>query len=377
MFAALAACLWGFTYSVSPAYLPALPLFDGGVRALLAGLALLLLARARTGDARPTRFGRHQALTGALIAGFFAFHFTSLFTLPGDLAAALQTLGPRWTIALLWCIAGIQPRPWLAASALLGAAGLALMVMFQAQQVNMLGVCAALISSLCLSSAGVVRTANTRSLQEGIRTTSQELLFAGALLLGLCVVSGQWPHRLEGQQVLALLGVGLLLTTLPFALWFQALSWIGPQHTTPFMLLLPVVAALVDGTFNHRYPSSLQLLGAVLAVMGIALSQSQASDSDRTGATTFAAPIRPKGTPEIALHPNDSGIRHQGIKSINFWCTHDPRWPKAAHRTALGTRPQSATGAKSPSVPLRHPHPCLRLPLGTGLPGAAGHAGPG
>ena len=275
VFAALAACLWGFTYSVSSAYLPAVPLFDGGVRAILAGVALLLLARTRPGDVQSARFGLHQVLTGSLIAGFFAFHFTSLFTLPGGLAAALQTLGPRWTIALLWCIAGIRPRPWLAASAFLGAAGLALMVMFQAQQVNALGVCAALISSLCLSSAGVVRAANTRSLQEGIRTTSQELLFAGALLLGLCVISGQWPNRLEGQQLLALLGVGLLLTALPFALWFQALSWIGPQHTTPFMLLLPVVAALVDGALNHRYPSSLQLLGAVLAVIGITLSQRQ------------------------------------------------------------------------------------------------------
>ena len=57
VFAALAACLWGFTYSVSSAYLPALPLFDGGVRALLAGVALLLLARTRPGDVQSARFG--------------------------------------------------------------------------------------------------------------------------------------------------------------------------------------------------------------------------------------------------------------------------------------------------------------------------------
>lgn len=274
-FAALAASLWGFTYSISSTYLPPLPLFDGGVRALVAGVILLLLTRPHSGDAHRAHWGLHQALTGSLIAGFFAFHFISLFTLPGGLAAALQTLGPRWTIALLWCIAGIRPRPWLAASALLGAAGLALMVLFQSQHVATLGVFAALISSLCLSSAGVVRTGVSRSLREGIRTTSHELLFAGALLLVLCGVSGSWPATLNLQQVLALLGVGVFLTALPFALWFQALSWIGPQHTTPFMLLVPVVAALVDGVLNHRYPGGLQILGAVLAVIGIALSQRQ------------------------------------------------------------------------------------------------------
>ena len=37
----------GLTYSVSSTYLPPLPLFDGGVRAQVAGLTLLLLTRSQ------------------------------------------------------------------------------------------------------------------------------------------------------------------------------------------------------------------------------------------------------------------------------------------------------------------------------------------
>ena len=149
LLAASAPAVWGSTYIVTSELLPpGYPLTDAVLRALPAGLILLLATRQL-----PERgwLGR-LALLGALnFAIFWAALFVAAYRLPGGVAATLGAIQPLIVLVLARVALGtpLTLRKIGAASA--GIAGVGLLVLGPGATLDPIGVGAALIGALSMA----------------------------------------------------------------------------------------------------------------------------------------------------------------------------------------------------------------------------------
>ncbi|HEY8481890.1 MAG TPA: EamA family transporter, partial [Spirillospora sp.] len=95
-FTALTPIVWGSTYAVTTEFLPPdRPLLTALLRALPAGLALLLITRTLP---KGPWIGRAAALGALNIGAFFPLLFLAAYRLPGGVAAILGAVGPLFTV---------------------------------------------------------------------------------------------------------------------------------------------------------------------------------------------------------------------------------------------------------------------------------------
>jgi probable blue pigment (indigoidine) exporter len=269
--ALLAAVLWGFTYIITTTLLPHNPVFLGGVRALGGGLLLLALAR----QGVPRDYWPKLVALGTLNFGaFFSLLFVGAIRLPGGVAGTFQTLGPLVTILLAWLLLRQAPTMLKIVSILVGAVGVALVILRGDAGVDGIGVAAALFSVVAGSLGGIL--INRWGRPEGMSLlsfTAWQLLVGGVELLLLAVVSGDLPATITGTNVLGLAVVAVMLTALPFVLWFRAIVALGAASVVPFVLVTPVVAFVLDAVVKGVWPTALQVIGVVLVMVGLLVNQ--------------------------------------------------------------------------------------------------------
>jgi probable blue pigment (indigoidine) exporter len=269
--ALLAAVLWGFTYIITTTLLPHNPVFLGGVRALGGGLLLLALAR----QGVPRDYWPKLVALGTLNFGaFFSLLFVGAIRLPGGVAGTFQTLGPLVTILLAWLLLRQAPTMLKIVSILVGAVGVALVILRGDAGVDGIGVVAALFSVVAGSLGGIL--INRWGRPEGMSLlsfTAWQLLVGGVELSLLAVVSGDLPATITGTNVLGLAVVAVMLTALPFVLWFRAIVALGAASVVPFVLVTPVVAFVLDAVVKGVWPTALQVIGVVLVMVGLLVNQ--------------------------------------------------------------------------------------------------------
>jgi probable blue pigment (indigoidine) exporter len=151
--AGAATILWGFTYVLSTQMLPHNPMFIAAVRALGGGILLLLISR----EVFPRAWWGKLLVLGTLNSGlFFALLFVSALRLPGGVAATFQALGPLFMVLLAWPLLGAIPAMRKVLAVVLGAVGVALVVLKGDASIDMIGVMAALGSALSIALGGIL-----------------------------------------------------------------------------------------------------------------------------------------------------------------------------------------------------------------------------
>ena len=272
--AATAAILWGFTYVLTTSWLPTQPLFLAAFRAL--GGALLLLALVRC--LPPRSWWLRIMVLGTLNAGlFFGLFFVAATRLPGGIAAIFQALTPLAVIFIAWGVLGARPTLGKIGAVLLGALGVSLVVLSNTAQLDPLGIAAAIGSMLAIATGGVLLNKWGMPPMPLLGFTGWQLLVAGVELSVVALLMHDIPDHLNSTHWLGLLLLASALTALPFALWFGAIERIGAVKVAPFMLLVPIVAFILDAMVKGLQPTGLQLLGAVLVISGLLLSQKDRS----------------------------------------------------------------------------------------------------
>ena len=233
-----AALLWGCTYVLSTTLLPHNPLFIGAVRAL-GGAAVLF---AITFVMPPAYWWRRMVVLGTLNAGlFFGLLFVAALRLPGGVAAIFQALGPMCVILLVWGLLAVKPTP--------------------------------------IKVAGVLALGNTLTQKWGpppmplVAYTGWQLLVAGIELGLAALLVGDWPAQLSSANVIGLAVMALLITALPFALWFKAIAASSAVAVAPFVLVVPVTAFALDALVRDVMPSVGQLAGSALVMLGLWIGQ--------------------------------------------------------------------------------------------------------
>jgi len=140
-----APAVWGTTYLVTTEFLPTFsPVTLAMLRALPAGLLLLLIVRQLPAG---IWWARVFVLGGLNFSIFLSMLFISAYRLPGGVAATVASVQPLLVVVLAYLVLA-SPMRWVSVvAALVGSAGVGMMVLTAKAELDSIGVLAGLTAA--------------------------------------------------------------------------------------------------------------------------------------------------------------------------------------------------------------------------------------
>jgi probable blue pigment (indigoidine) exporter len=267
---AVAPVAWGTTYFVTHRFLPAdYPLYGAVIRALPAGVLLLLVCRKRPYGS----WWWKSFVLGTLNMGaFFALVYLAAQTLPTSIASTIMATSPVVMMVLAWAALSERPQTTHVAGAIIGIGGVSLMLLDGAANVDAYGVLASL-GAMLMSSLGYVLAKKWSADIDVFSLTSWQLIAGGVVLLPVAVAAEGPPPTLD---IPALLGFGYVTvvgTAVAFAVWFTGLRHLSAGTVGLIGLLNPITGVLLGTVIADETLAVPQICGLVLVFCGILLGQ--------------------------------------------------------------------------------------------------------
>ncbi|GAA2149803.1 EamA family transporter [Kitasatospora kazusensis] len=289
--AAIAPMIWGTTYIATTEWLPPdRPLFAALARALPTGILLLWRGTLPRGN----WIWRALVLGVLNIAAFFAFAFVGAYRLPGGVAAVAGSLQPIIVILLVAPVLGSRIRALQLGAAVLGTAGMVLLVAGSATHLDALGVAAAVAGAVSMASGTVLTKKWGRPEGVPLRVfIGWQLLAGGLLLLPPTVLFEGLPTHLSPVNLFGYGYLALVSSAFAYQFWFRGIEQFTPSAVTFLALLSPVVAALVGYLVLDQSFTVWQLTGIALILLAVAGGQ-------RSPAPRPASEPAPKPAPKPA-----------------------------------------------------------------------------
>ncbi|WP_146899745.1 EamA family transporter [Cellulomonas aerilata] len=244
--------------------------------------ALVLVAWRRPWRLRWTR--RDLAVVaafGSVLAAMNVAFYVAIDHLPLGTAVAIEFLGPIG-------VAAVAGRGWRErVGIVLAAAGVALLAGVTVSGGGgadvVVGLVAILLSAVCW--AGYILLGRRVAIGGSGVTSLSLAMAAGAVVFAPFLAADAGPVLSDGGLALAVLGVGVLSSAVPYAIDQVVLRRVGPAAFAVLLALLPATAALVGALVLRQWPHPLDVVG-LLAVSGaIALT------SGRPAPAVAAAPV--------------------------------------------------------------------------------------
>lgn len=264
---------WGSTFAAVKVGLDAAPpVFFGGMRSVLGGAAMTVLALLRSG--LPSLRGSWPAyavLTLLNVVLFFTLQTLAILELPSGLASVLIYLQPVLTGVLAALFLGERLTVLKVLGLLVGFTGI-LVVSLGALDghVSVLGVGYAVMGALVWS-LGTIAFKHYSDQVDVWWSVALPFLVGGAVL---SVAGGllEGVHvAWSGTFVLAYLYASLIGTALSWSLWFTLVSTGGAGRAASYIFFVPLVSLVIGAVFLHESLGVTLLLGAVLVVLGVYL----------------------------------------------------------------------------------------------------------
>ncbi|MCX8957292.1 EamA family transporter [Erwinia psidii] len=269
---ALAPVIWGSTYIVTTQTLPPhVPLLASVIRALVAGLILLLVCRVRPYGIWWLRI----AILGFLNIGlFFYCLFAAAYFLPGGLASLVMSCQPVIVMVIGAVVFRHKLRAIHIISAVIGVTGISLLVLNSAVTLNFQGVAIGLVGTTSMA-MGILLTKywgrpHNMSL---LAFTGWQLTMGGLMLLPAALTLEKLPAALTFTNLLGYGWLTLAGGVLGYFIWFRGIEKLPPV-TTSFLGFMSSLSACVLGyvilgqTFTH-----LQLVGCLAIITSIYLAR--------------------------------------------------------------------------------------------------------
>ncbi len=278
----LAPALWGTTYVVTTELLPAgHPLFIAMMRALPIGIILSAILRQRP---RGVWWFRIFVLGLLNIGLFFVLLFIAATRLPGGVTATIGAVQPMIVIGLAWMILKERPTFSKVAVAGLGLIGVALLVLGRATDLDPVGLLAIFVATIAMA-GGTVLTKKWGAPVPLLSFTAWQLTAGGLLLVPVVLIIEGLPAMITPQHGLGFLYLATLNTGLAYTLWFRGIGRL-PTATIPMLgLLSPVVAMTLGYTLLNQALAPPQIIGAILVLGSVLLSQVVRKPQHQTLAT--------------------------------------------------------------------------------------------
>lgn len=267
---AVAPVAWGTTYFVTHRYLPAdHPLYGAAIRALPAGLLLLLLCRKRPQGA----WWWKSIVLGTLnMGGFFALVYLAAQTLPTSIASTIMATSPVVMMLFAWLALSERPPTMHLAGAGVGIGGVCLMLLDGGGGVEASGVIAS-VTAMAMSSLGYVLTKKWSADIDVFSLTSWQLITGGIVLIPIAVAMEGPPPSLDVPAMVGFGYVTVVATALAFAAWFTGLRHLDAGTVGLIGLLNPMTGVLLGTVIADETLAMQQIVGLALVFLGILLGQ--------------------------------------------------------------------------------------------------------
>ena len=270
---AIAPIAWGSNYFVTRQFLPeGDPLWGAALRALPAGILLLLVARRLP---RGSWWWKSLVLGTLNVGAFFVLIYVAAQLLPSSVAATIMATSAGVLMLLAWPILAERPAVTAAVGALLGFAGVWVLVGDSETAVEPWGVVASLVAML-MSSVGYVLTKRWASGEATIAVTSWQLMGGGLLVLPFAFLIEGAPSVLDGPAVAGFAYVSIVATALAFAAWFTGLRHLPAGTVGLIGLLNPVTGVALGTLLAAESFGPAQGLGTALVLVGVLVGQRRA-----------------------------------------------------------------------------------------------------
>lgn len=267
---AVAPITWGSTYFVTRQFLPAdSPLWGSALRALPAGIVLLLLARRLPSG---SWWWRSLVLGVLNFGGFYVLLYLSALLLPSSVAASIMALAPLVLAGFGWALLGERPTTWMAAGSGLGILGVLLIVGAGATEISIWGVLTSLLG-LVTSSVGAVLNKKWGADVPVLASTAWQATVGGVLLLLVALLFEGPPPVLGPAALAAFAYVSLIATALASVCWFAGLARLPAGTVGIVGLLNPVTGVLLGVLAAAEQLTWLQAGGIALVLAGILLGR--------------------------------------------------------------------------------------------------------
>lgn len=265
---AIAPIAWGSTYVVTRNLLPPeSPLWGGVLRALPAGLLVLLAARVLP---RGSWWWRSLVLGTLNVGGFFVLVYIAGQRLPSSLAATLMSTSAACMLLFAWLLLRRRPRAAAVAGAGIGLIGVVVMFGVDVGGVDPWGVAASL-GAMVASSIGFVLTARWGSDVPALPMTAWQLVAGSLVLLPAALLVEGAPPVLTLESTLGFAYVTLIATAVAYAAWFAGLRHLAPGVVGVIGLLNPVTGVALGVLLAGEAFGVPQAVGVALVLAGIAL----------------------------------------------------------------------------------------------------------
>ncbi|MER8425205.1 EamA family transporter [Mesorhizobium sp. M1403] len=267
---AIAPAIWGSTYIVTTQFLPNFsPMTVAMLRALPAGLLLLAIVRQL-----PTGiWWLRSFVLGALnISIFLSMLFVAAYRLPGGVAATVLSVQPLIVIFLAAALLASPVRPLAIVAALVGIAGVALLVLTPNATLDAVGVAAGLAGAASMAFGSVL----ARRWQPPVSLltfTAWQLTAGGLLLVPVTLLFEPSIPLPTGTNLLGLAWLGLIGAALTYVLWFRGIARLESAVVSSLLFLSPVTAVLLGWVFLDQTLTLPQIAGVVFVIGSIWLAQ--------------------------------------------------------------------------------------------------------
>lgn len=288
---AFAPIVWGSTYLVTTQFLPEdRPLLAATVRALPAGLLLMLVTRTRPRGI----WWLKTAVLGALNIGLFFFLlFVAAYELPGGVAALVMSVQPLFVLLLGAVLLGARIRAFHVIACAMGALGVGLLVLRSEATLTTVGVLAGLGGALSMA-AGIVLTKRWgRPPGTGLLGfTGVQLALGGALLLPAMVFLEGLPPKITGTNVAGFSYLAVIGALIAYTVWFRGIERLPALVVSFLGFFSPLTAAILGFVFLSQSLTLVQVAGAALIVASIVVAQrTRSSSGPQSAPPEPAAPV--------------------------------------------------------------------------------------
>ncbi len=266
----VAPAAWGTTYIVTDQFLPpGRPLFAATVRALPVGLVLLAMRRRLPSG---IWWWRAVVLGVCNIGLFFPLIFLAAYHLPGGLAATVQAASPLAVMALALPIIKERPGPVRILAALVGLAGVSLLVLRSPGEVDTLGLVGA-FGSVLVSALGFVLIKRWPAPVDMLTLISWQLVVGGLVLLPVALLVEGPPPAVDLPAAAAFAWLAVMGTGVAYYCWFRGLTRMPAGAVSLIGLVNPVVGTALGVAFAGELFGWAQALGMVLVLGGVLAGQ--------------------------------------------------------------------------------------------------------
>jgi O-acetylserine/cysteine efflux transporter len=280
--ALLVPLLWGLQYVVIKAGLTVLPpLFFAGLRfAVIAAILIPFVGRIRGPEIRPI------FLISCFMGGVnFAGAFIGLTHSPAGIAGIANQLWTPFTLMLAWPMLGEKPSARMVLGIGIALCGVALSIVDPGLEVSTIPMLFVIGSALGLAIGNVL--AKKFGPFDPVKLFAWMSFFTAFQLLGLSLIAegGQLEalQSASSSEWLAFAFTVVLGGIAAFITWFWLIARFSMARVAPYALLQSFFAIGAGVAFRHEPMTPMLILGAIICVSGVALTQWPISTRLRTG----------------------------------------------------------------------------------------------